>query len=154
MNNRGDGNLFDRSQFIYDEKTDTFRCPDQQILRRKQTQPHQKRVVYVASAQACGSCRLKSLCTNSPQRFVQRHLYEGALQRMQQRASAEMMRLRRCSVEHPFAALKYHILGHPRFLLRGVVGAQAEISLATLVYNLKRMLKVLGGVAFRAALAA
>jgi transposase len=73
---------------------------------------------------------------------------------MQQRASAEMMRLRRCSVEHPFAALKYHILGHPRFLLRGVVGAQAEMSLATLAYNLKRMLKVLGGVAFRAALAA
>jgi transposase len=154
VNNRGDGNLFDRSQFVYDEKTDSFRCPAQQILRRKQTQPHPKRVVYVASAQACGSCRLKSLCTNSPQRFVQRHLYEGALQRMQQRATAEMMRLRRCLVEPPFAALKYHILGHPRFLLRGVVGAQAEMSLATLAYNLKRMLKVLGGVAFRTALAA
>jgi transposase len=154
VNNRGDGSLFDRSQFIYDEKTDSFRCPAQQILRRKQTQPHPKRVVYGASAQACGSCGLKSQCTNSPQRFVQRHLYEGALQRMQQRASAEMMRLRRCIVEHPFAALKYHILGHPRFLLRGVVGAQAEMSLATLAYNLKRMLKVLGGVAFRAALAA
>jgi hypothetical protein len=56
-------------------------------------------------------------------------------------------------VEHPFAALKYHILGHPRFLLRGVVGAQAEVSLATLAYNLKRMSQVLGGVAFRTALA-
>ena len=73
---------------------------------------------------------------------------------MQQRATAEMMQLRRCLAEHPFAALKYHILGHPRFLLRGVVGAQAEMSLATLAYNLKRMLKVMGGVAFRAALAA
>jgi len=53
--------------------------------------------------------------------------------------------LRRCIVEPPFAALKYRILGHPRFLLRGVVRAQAEMSLATLAYNLKRMLKVLGG---------
>jgi len=86
--------IFDRSQFSYDEKTDRFRCPAQQILSRKQIQPNKKRVVYVASAQACGSCWLKSQCTNSP-RFVQRHLYEGALQRMQQRASAEMMRLRR-----------------------------------------------------------
>ncbi len=50
VNNRGDGNLFDRSQFAYDEKTDTFRCPAQQILRRQQTQPHKKRVVYAASA--------------------------------------------------------------------------------------------------------
>ena len=153
VNNRGDGNLFDRSQFTYDENSDTFRCPAQQILRRKQVQPHKKRVVYVASPQICGSCPLKSQCTNAPQRSVQRHLYEEALQRMQQRAGAEMMRLRRCLVEPPFAALKYHILGHPRFLLRGVVGAQAEMSLATLAYNLKRMLKVLGGVAFRAALA-
>jgi DDE family transposase/transposase-like protein DUF772 len=154
VNNRGDGGLFDRSQFVYDEKTDTFRCPAQQILRRKQIQPQQKRVVYVASAQACGSCGLKAQCTNSPQRFVQRHLYEGALRRMQQRATAEMMRLRRCLAEPPFAALKYRIFGHPRFLLRGVSGAQTEMSLATLVYNLKRMLKVLGGVALRAALAA
>src|SRR5580692_1773032 len=42
------------------------------------------------------------------------------------------------------AALKYRIFGHPRFLLRGLAGAQTEINLATLVYNLKRMLNVLG----------
>lgn len=153
VNNRGDGRLFDRSQFTYDENSDTLRCPAQQILRRKQRQPHKKRVVYVASPQICGSCPLKSQCTNAPQRSVQRHLYEEALQRMQQRAKAEIMRWRRCLAEHPFAALKYHIFGHPRFLLRGRMGAQTEMSLATLAYNLKRMLKVLGGVAFRAALA-
>jgi hypothetical protein len=72
---------------------------------------------------------------------------------MQQRATPEMMRLRRSTVEHPFAALKYHIFGHPRFLLRGLQGAQAEISLATTVYNLKRMFNVLGGVGLRVALA-
>jgi transposase len=47
-------------------------------------------------------------------------------------------------VEHPFATLKYHIFGHPRFLLRGRRGAQAEMSLAVIVYNLKRMMNVLG----------
>jgi len=72
---------------------------------------------------------------------------------MQQRATPEMMRLRRSTVEHPFAALKYHIFVHPRFLLRGLQGAQAEISLATTVYNLKRMFNVLGGVGLRVALA-
>ena len=72
---------------------------------------------------------------------------------MGQRATPEMMRLRRSIAEHPFAALKYHIFGHPRFLLRGRAGAQAEISLASIVYNLKRMRKVLGGIRLRVALA-
>jgi hypothetical protein len=63
------------------------------------------------------------------------------------------MRLRRCVVERPFAELKYRIFGHPRFLLRGRGGAQTEISLATMVYNLKRMMKVLGGKDLRALLA-
>ena len=72
---------------------------------------------------------------------------------MQQRTTAEVMRLRRSTVEHPFATLKYRIFGHPRFLLRGVNGAQTEISLATIAYNLKRMMNVLGGSRLRAALA-
>jgi transposase len=63
------------------------------------------------------------------------------------------MRLRRCTVEHPFATLKYRIFGHPRFLLRGLCGARTEISLATMVYNLKRMIHVLGGGKLAAALA-
>ena len=42
VNNRGDGSLFDRSQFTYDENSDTLRCPAQQILRRKQLTTPQK----------------------------------------------------------------------------------------------------------------
>jgi Transposase DDE domain len=78
------------------------------------------------------------------QRMVSRHWHDEALQRMEQRATPEVMRLRRSTVEHPFATLKYHIFGHPRFLLRGRRGAQAEMSLAVIVYNLKRMINVLG----------
>lgn len=64
---------------------------------------------------------------------------------MNQRATAQLMRLRRCTVERPFALLKWVIFGHPRFLLRGLSGAQVEASLATMAYNLKTMLRVLGG---------
>ncbi len=72
---------------------------------------------------------------------------------MQQRATSEAMRLRRSTVEHPFATLKYRIFGHPRFLLRGLKGAQTEMSLAVMAYNLKRMLNVLGGRPLKTALA-
>jgi hypothetical protein len=54
------------------------------------------------------------------------------------------MRLRRSIVEHPFARLKYQIFGHPRLLLRGRSGARTELSLAVMVYNLKRVANVLG----------
>jgi hypothetical protein len=49
------------------------------------------------------------------------------------------------TVEHPFANLEYRIFGHPRLLLRGLRGAQTEISLAVAGYHLKRMLNILGG---------
>src|SRR5256885_5055684 len=132
-------------------RRDTFRCPANQTLTRKQLSRKDRAVYYAAKPEVCGACALKMRCTNRRQRLVSRHLHEDAFQRMQQRATPEMMRLRRSTVEHPFASLKYHIFGHPRFLLRGLKGAQTEISLATMVYNLKRMLNVSGG-SLRAAL--
>ena len=153
VNNQGGGTLFDRTEFHYDQKTDTFLCPAQQILKRKQLSRQDRAVYYAAQPEVCGACALKARCTNGKSRWVSRHLHEETLQRMGQRATPEMMRLRRSIAEHPFAALKYHIFGHPRFLLRGRAGAQAEISLATIVYNLKRMRSVLGGIRLRLALA-
>jgi transposase len=145
VNNQGDGTLFDRTQFRYDEKTDSFRCPAGQPLTRRQLQPDRKRVAYVAAAEACGHCVLQNRCTNSKRRTVYRFLHAEALARAQQRATPEAMRLRRSTVEHPFATLKYRIFGHPRFLPRGIAGAQTEISLASIAYNLKRIITVLGG---------
>jgi hypothetical protein len=153
VNHAGDGSLFDRSEFEYEEGTDTLVCPAKQRLYRKAVQKERRQVVYVGEAAVCGTCPLRTQCTTAKRRTVKRHLYEDALQRMQQRATAEAMRLRRCVVERVFAALKYGSFGHPRFLLRGRGGAQTEISLATLVYNLKRMITVLGGTNLRAALA-
>jgi hypothetical protein len=71
-------------------------------------------------------------------------LYEDALYRMESRITPEVMRLRRCTVEHPFATIKYRIFGHPRLLMRGLSGARVEISIATMAYNLKRITNVLG----------
>jgi transposase len=85
--------------------------------------------------------------------LVTRHLHEAALQRMHDRATPWAMRLRRCTVEHPFAGLKYRIFEKPRFLLRGRWGAGTEMSLATLAWNLKRAMAVVGSVALTERLA-
>jgi transposase len=153
VNNKGDGTLLDRSEFQYDENTDSFRCPTGQTLERKQLARKDRAVIYAGRPEICRSCPLKTRCTTSAQRFLTRHLHDDALQRMRQRTTPALMRLRRSIVEHPFATLKYRIFGHPRFLLRGKGGAQTEISLATMAYNLKRMMNVLGGACLSRALA-
>src|SRR5713101_7196738 len=135
MNNKGDGTLFDRSEFTYQPASDTFLCPAGQPLARKQLSRKDRAVYYAGQPEVCGTCALKSRCTTGSRRSVTRHLHDEALQRMQQRTTPEVMRLRRSIVEHPFANLKYRIFGHPRFLLRGLRGAQTEISLAVVAYQ-------------------
>jgi len=144
VNNQGEGAFFDRTAFSYDEANDTLRCPAGKTLRRKQLQRGRHRVTYAAQAGDCAACPLKARCTQQSRRMVSRHLHEAALQRMHERATPEAMRLRRCIVEHPFASLKYRIFEKPRFLLRGRWGAGTEMAFATLAWNLKRAMKVLG----------
>lgn len=143
VNNRGDGTLFERSDFQYDETSDTFLCPAGERLHRHQRKD--RYIVYAGQPRVCGACALRSRCTVGSRRLLKKHLHDQALERMQQRATPEAMRLRRSLAEHPFAALKYHIFGHPRFLLRGLRGAQTEISFGVMAYNLKRMINAVGG---------
>jgi transposase len=153
VNNQGDGTLFDRKEFTYQPDMDIFLCPAGQTLTRKQLSRKDRAVIYAAAAEVCGACPLKLRCTSSSRRWITRHLHDEALNRMHERATPQAMRLRRSTVEHPFATLKYRIFAHPRFLLRGRNGAQTEMSLAVIAYNLKRMINVLGGRRFSLALA-
>ena len=144
VNNQGGGALLDRTEFCYQPETDTYLCPANKIIRRKQLHRHDKAVIYRADPVDCGSCAMKTRCTQTTARILTRLLDEDALNRMHQRATPQAMRLRRSTVELPFAVLKYRIFGHPRLLLRGISGAQTEIAIATMVYNLKRIANILG----------
>lgn len=144
VNTQGDGTLLPRTAFTYDPHADVMTCPEGKALTRKQVLRRDHAVIYQAREQDCQSCPLKPGCTNKKRRLVTRHLHEDALQRMHQRATPEAMRKRRCTVEHPFAGLKYRIFGHPRLLMRGLAGAAAEMAIATTVWNLKRAMAMLG----------
>jgi transposase len=144
VNNQGDGTLFGRTDFRYEPESDTYICPGDKRLLRKHTNHKDRYTMYKASSGDCAACSLKPRCTQAPRRGLARHLYEDALNRMQERVTPEAMRLRRSTVEHPFATIKYRIFGHPRLLMRGLAGARAEIGIATMAYNLKRITNVLG----------
>jgi transposase len=141
-NPAGDGTHFPQSQFEYNQSNDTYRCPAGKTLARQRQNGNEIR--YLARPEDCAACPLKNRCTDAAQRMIKRHRYQSAVERMGQRATPETMRLRKRTVEHPFAFLKYRVFGHPRFLLRGLRGARTEISLAVLAYNFKRLVNVLG----------
>src|SRR5579875_1739754 len=145
VNNHGDGSFLPLSEFRDQAGTDTYLCPAGKTLRRKQIMRKDRAVCYIAQKTDCGACASKPRCTQAAQRMVTRLIDEDALNRMHARATPAAMKLRRSTVEHPFATLKYRIFGHPRLLLRGTRGAQIEISLAAMAYNLKRMINILGG---------
>jgi transposase len=141
VNNQGD--FFDRTAFIYEAQTDSFRCPAGRTLTRKQVLTNKHSVLYMA--QDCSDCALKPRCTSVERRFVQRHLHEDALQRMNARVKADpgLMRQRRCTAEHPFGTIKRMTAGG-RFLTRGLANVKTEAALNVLAYNIIRVLNLIG----------
>jgi len=143
---------FSRDQFSYDRESDNWRCPAGATLSLFKTSHTQKKKEY--TSRACGTCALKPQCTKAAQRVIVRDFYEDAREAMHRRASADpiWMKLRRETVEHPFGTMKW-LMAHPRFLIKGLKKAKAELALAVLNYNLKRVVSILGVPALLQALA-
>ncbi len=134
---------FSRDRFSYDHESDTWRCPAGETLSLFKTSQTQQQREY--TSRACGACALKAQCTNAARRVIVRHFYEDEREAMHRRAVADpiWMTRRRASVEHPFGTMKWLMAG-PRFLVKGLEKAKAELALAVLCYNLKRVTNILG----------
>jgi transposase len=142
VNPRGE-QYFSRDKFTYDAKTDGWRCPAGETLSLYKTSHTQKKKEYTSSA--CGGCPLKPQCTDTARRVIVRDFYEDAREAMHRRAIADpvWMKRRRETAEHPFGTMKW-LMAHPRFLVRGLRKAKAELALGVLTYNLKRVIAILG----------
>jgi transposase len=134
---------FARDRFSYDQDGDTWRCPAGKTLTCRDTNQAQQRKKYWTNE--CRNCPLKPDCTKSGKRVIVRHFFEDAREAMHRRATADSdwMKLRRCTVEHPYGTIKW-MMGHPRFLVRGLKKAKSELALSVLAYNLKRVISIMG----------
>lgn len=122
-------------QFLYDEDSDTVRCPGGQTLRPSGIHTRNRAMRYRTSA--CATCALKPRCTPGAQRTIHRLVDQGALDRMEARihANPSLMTIRRCTVEHPFGTIK-RMSGGGRFLTRGLRAVKAEAALSILAFNI------------------
>jgi transposase len=141
--NTNDAEFFSRDAFTYDAQADSFTCPAGEKLKRSYISHSEQKTYY--TTKACGACALKGQCTDAQRRKIVRHFYEDARETMHRRATGHpiFMKRRRELVEHPFGTMKW-MLGYPRFLLRGLKKAKAELALAVLGFNIKRSITIKG----------
>jgi hypothetical protein len=142
MVNRAGKQYFSRDRFSYDAATDSWCCPAGETLTCRMNSPVQKRKRYATDA--CGGCALKPQCTGAARRLIYRSYHEDVVEAMHRRTTDDpgWMQRRRETAEHPFGTMKW-LMGFPRFLVRGLEKAKAELALTVLSYNLKRSINIL-----------
>ena len=146
---RDDGSL-SRSDFVWDEANDEYRCPEGKPLKRnwrpfKTPRNHitkADQILYRSSKRHCDRCSMKpQCCPNTPVRKIPRSIHEPArdvARAIGKTDEYKQSRRERKKVEMLFAHLK-RILKLDKLRLRGFSGAQDEFLLAATAQNLRRM---------------
>lgn len=135
-----------KDNFIYDSENDIFICPQGNILTKMQHRPNSKSVdSEYRNVKACNECPNKELCTNSKFRKVRRGPLDSIADKVESltKQNKELVLKRKSIVEHCFGIIK-GIFGFSNFLTRGLESVRAESSMHFLIYNIKRMINILG----------
>lgn len=150
---RSDG-TFSRADFRFDREEDTYTCPANKLLKRRQRRFHDRpyqvpadgNLRYRARTSDCTLCSLKpQCCPGQPARKVMRSIHAGARDLTRALSDEQewlVSRRERKKVEMLFAHLK-RILRLDRLRLRGPCGARDEFHLAAAAQNLRKMAKLL-----------
>ncbi len=139
---------FDRENFVYDESQNEYICPEGHRLKYKRfVKGHNAYEYIIASKKNCISCKFGE-CTKSKQgRCVQRSVNEELKEKLEKVYDSpecqEIYERRKERTELPFGHLKRN-LGADYFLLRGLKGVNAEMSLLCTSFNIRRMISLLG----------
>ena len=136
---------FGKMDFIYIAKSDVYRCPAGESLKRGSDVIEDGMRLQVYAKYGCGDCPIKAQCTTGTSRKIKRWEHEDVLDKMQQRLdrNPQAMKIRRRTVEHVFGTLK-HWMGSTHFLMKTLDHVPTEMSLHVLAYNLKRVMTLLG----------
>ena len=136
---------FGKPDFIYDEPSDTYRCPAGEQLIKRSTTIENGLVLNRYWVSTCRSCASKPGCTTGNERRVTRWEHEHVVEAMQDRLDRmpDAMRVRRRTIEHVFGTIK-DWMGRSHFKTRRLGKVSTEMSLHVLAYNIKRAIALLG----------
>ena len=141
-----DKGFYLQSDFIYNKENDSYTCPHQQTLTKKNGT---KFYIYRASSKICKTCPLKNkrIPEKTPHKSLSHSEYENTIksykEKMKTDISKKTIKKRGSIVEHPFGTIKQH-LGWTHFLVRGTEKVSGENALIMFSYNFRRLLNLIG----------
>jgi len=146
---------FGKQDFVYRPTDDVYICPAGERLKYYFTAEENGQKMRRYWTNACSECPLKAQCTKGPQRRITRWEHEHVVEAVQKRLdkNPQAMRVRRETVEHPFATLKMR-MGATHFLCKTLPKVATEMALCVLGYNFTRVLNIVGVKALKEAITA
>jgi Transposase DDE domain len=138
---------FDKERFNYNSRKDCYICPQGHKLTYAGDDGKTKKYKITKSS-ICLRCSCFGKCTKSlTGRQINRLVDEETRLRLEaqylQPESQAIYKLRKQKVELPFGHIKRN-LGVKDFLLRGIDGVKAEMSVLATCFNITRMISILG----------
>ncbi|MBZ4687578.1 MAG: hypothetical protein PWQ96_1554 [Clostridia bacterium] len=139
-------NGFDKANFQYDKTNDVYICPMGYVLKFKWNGKQNGKDYKRYTCENYMDCGKKDSCTSSKGgRAVTRLKEEEIIEMVDENTikKNDIYRKRGSIVEHPFGTIKRHF-GYTYFLTRGLNSVNAEGGFICLVYNLKRLINIMG----------
>ena len=149
LHNPAKENPFGKEKFQYDEKNNQYICPEGKVLRYSHYSKKKGHYLYrIKGPSNCINCRHYGKCTNNKRgRAVIRLKSENLKEEFEAIYSSDegqaIYKKRKEKVELPFGHIKRN-LKVDAFLLRGLKGVNAEMSLFSTSFNISRMITILG----------
>jgi transposase len=140
---------FDKANFQYDKEKNCFLCPEGQVLKYTHFDKRKKHKAYVITDRyICLKCCHFGKCTSSKYgrkviRLRNEEMREKLEEQYKQPESQAIYKLRKQRVELPYGHIKRNLMVNA-FLLRGLDGVKAEMSILASCFNISRMITLLG----------
>jgi transposase len=148
---------YNMDQFIYDEHSDTYSCPQGEILTtngneyQKNTRTNSYAVKHYKTT-ACQNCPARSLCTKSPRgRLIERSEFTPYIEQNRENIASrpELYKQRQSIVEHPYGTIKRQWGFYYVITKKGIKRASADVGFMFIAYNLRRLMNIIDTSAFK-----
>ena len=148
--NSSDTLNFSKDNFAFDAQNDVYICPAGHKLTFSRHSTETRNGVSnhykIYSGSSCTSCPYRDKCTQSINgRSIKRNVKEDRLLEFDNayKADSSLYKLRKALVEHPFGTIK-RSLGLTHVYIKGLDRISSWASSVFLVYDLKRVINILG----------
>jgi len=141
---------YNAEHFIYNEKENTYTCPQGEVLRTNGTWHTAKsgNRFQQFKVRACKNCSVRALCTKSVQngKVVQRGQHARIIQANKYRVEQHKTtyRRRQAIVEHPYGTIKRQWGFSYIMTKKTIARAEADVGFIMTAYNLRRLISIIG----------